>query len=205
MGAHILRGGAYKPRTSPYSFQGLEEEGLKILAQAREEFDLPIITEATSPENADIVAQYADIIQIGTRNMQNFELLKKVGKLGMPVLLKRGMSATIEDWLNAAEYILSFGNFKVILCERGIRTIERLTRNTLDLTAIPLIKDLSHLPVIVDPSHGTGLREKVIPMARAAVACGADGITVEVHHEPDKALSDGPQSLYPCLLYTSRG
>ena len=197
MGAHILRGGAYKPRTSPYSFQGLEEEGLKILAQAREKFDIPIVTEATSPENADIVAQYADIIQIGTRNMQNFELLKKVGKLGKPVLLKRGMSATIEDWLNAAEYILSFGNFNVILCERGIRTIERLTRNTLDLTAIPLIKDLSHLPVIVDPSHGTGLREKVIPMARAAVACGADGITVEVHHDPDKALSDGPQSLYP--------
>ena len=197
MGAHILRGGAYKPRTSPYSFQGLEEEGLKILAQAREKFDLPIVTEATSTENADIVAKYSDIIQIGTRNMQNFELLKKVGKLGKPVLLKRGMSSTIEDWLNAAEYILSFGNFNVILCERGIRTIERLTRNTLDLTAIPLIKDLSHLPVIVDPSHGTGLREKVIPMARAAVACGADGIIVEVHHEPDKALSDGSQSLYP--------
>ena len=197
MGAHILRGGAYKPRTSPYSFQGLEEEGLKILAQAREKFDLPIVTEATSTENADIVAKYSDIIQIGTRNMQNFELLKKVGKLGKPVLLKRGMSSTIEDWLNAAEYILSFGNFNVILCERGIRTIERLTRNTLDLTAIPLIKDLSHLPVIVDPSHGTGLREKVIPMARAAVACGADGIIVEVHHEPDKALSDGSQSRYP--------
>ena len=197
MGAHMLRGGAYKPRTSPYSFQGLEEKGLEILARAREKFNLPVVTEATSPENADLVAQYADVIQIGTRNMQNFELLKKVGRLGKPVLLKRGMSATIEDLLNAAEYVLSLGNFNVILCERGIRTIERLTRNTLDLTAIPLIKDLSHLPIIVDPSHGTGLREKVIPMARAAVACGADGITVEVHPEPEKALSDGPQSLYP--------
>lgn len=196
-GAHILRGGAFKPRTSPYSFQGLGEEGLIILAEARERFGLPVVTEATSPENAGLVAQYADIIQIGARNMQNFDLLKKVGMLGKPVLLKRGMSATIEDFLLAAEYILSLGNFQVILCERGIRGIEKLTRNTLDLTAIPLIKDLSHLPVIVDPSHGTGLREKVIPMARAAVACGADGVIVEVHTEPEKALSDGPQSLYP--------
>ncbi|MCX7667999.1 MAG: 3-deoxy-7-phosphoheptulonate synthase, partial [Atribacterota bacterium] len=197
LGAHILRGGAFKPRTSPYSFQGLGEEGLLILAEARERFGLPVVTEATSPENAELVAQYADIIQIGARNMQNFDLLKKVGTLGKPVLLKRGMSATIEDFLLAAEYILSLGNFQVILCERGIRGIEKLTRNTLDLTAIPLIKDLSHLPVIVDPSHGTGLREKVIPMARAAVACGADGVMVEVHTEPEKALSDGPQSLYP--------
>lgn len=196
-GAHILRGGAFKPRTSPYSFQGLGEEGLMILAEARERFGLPVVTEATSPENAELVAQYADIIQIGARNMQNFDLLKKVGALGKPVLLKRGMSATIEDFLLAAEYILSLGNFQVILCERGIRGIEKLTRNTLDLTAIPLIKDLSHLPVIVDPSHGTGLREKVIPMARAAIACGADGVMVEVHTEPEKALSDGPQSLYP--------
>ncbi|NSW75996.1 MAG: 3-deoxy-7-phosphoheptulonate synthase [Candidatus Atribacteria bacterium] len=196
-GAHILRGGAFKPRTSPYSFQGLGEEGLVILAEARERFGLPVVTEATSPENAELVAQYADIIQIGARNMQNFDLLKKVGMLGKPVLLKRGMSATIEDFLLAAEYILSLGNFQVILCERGIRGIEKLTRNTLDLTAIPLIKDLSHLPVIVDPSHGTGLREKVIPMARAAIACGADGVMVEVHTEPEKALSDGPQSLYP--------
>ncbi|MGC8777313.1 MAG: 3-deoxy-7-phosphoheptulonate synthase [Candidatus Caldatribacteriaceae bacterium] len=196
-GAHLLRGGAFKPRTSPYSFQGLGEEGLLILAEARERFGLPVVTEATSPENAELVAQYADVIQIGARNMQNFDLLKKVGTLGKPVLLKRGMSATIEDFLLAAEYILSLGNFQVILCERGIRGIERLTRNTLDLTAIPLIKDLSHLPVLVDPSHGTGLREKVIPMSRAAVACGADGVMVEVHTEPEKALSDGPQSLYP--------
>ncbi|MEN3189270.1 MAG: 3-deoxy-7-phosphoheptulonate synthase, partial [Atribacterota bacterium] len=196
-GAHVLRGGAFKPRTSPYSFQGLGEEGLLILAEARERFGLPVVTEATSPENAELVARYADIIQIGARNMQNFDLLKKVGMLGKPVLLKRGMSATIEDFLLAAEYILSLGNFQVILCERGVRGIEKLTRNTLDLTAIPIIKDLSHLPVIVDPSHGTGLREKVIPMARAAIACGADGVMVEVHTEPEKALSDGPQSLYP--------
>ncbi|MGQ9746755.1 MAG: 3-deoxy-7-phosphoheptulonate synthase [Candidatus Caldatribacteriaceae bacterium] len=196
-GVHILRGGAFKPRTSPYSFQGLGEDGLRILAEAREKFGLPVVTEATSPENAEIVAQYADIIQIGARNMQNFDLLKKVGSLKKPVLLKRGMSATIEDFLLAAEYILSLGNFQVILCERGVRSIEKLTRNTLDLTAIPIIKDLSHLPIIVDPSHGTGLREKVIPMARAAVACGADGVMVEVHPDPEKALSDGPQSLYP--------
>ncbi len=194
-GGHILRGGAFKPRTSPYSFQGLGLEGLEILAEARERFGLPVVTEATSPENAELVAAYADMIQIGARNMQNFELLKKVGMLRKPVLLKRGMSATIEDFLLAAEYILSLGNFQVVLCERGIRTIERLTRNTLDLTAIPLIKDLSHLPIIVDPSHGTGLREKVIPMAKAALACGADGIMVEVHPEPERALSDGPQSL----------
>lgn len=195
LGGHILRGGAFKPRTSPYSFQGLGLEGLEILAEARERFGLPVVTEATSPENAELVAAYADMIQIGARNMQNFELLKKVGMLRKPVLLKRGMSATVEDFLLAAEYILSLGNFQVVLCERGIRTIERWTRNTLDLTAIPLIKELSHLPIIVDPSHGTGLREKVIPMARAALACGADGIMVEVHPEPERALSDGPQSL----------
>ncbi|MCS7242675.1 MAG: 3-deoxy-7-phosphoheptulonate synthase [Candidatus Caldatribacterium sp.] len=194
-GGHILRGGAFKPRTSPYSFQGLGIEGLEILAEAREYFGLPVVTEATSPENAELVAAYADMIQVGARNMQNFELLKKVGMLRKPVLLKRGMSATVEDFLLAAEYILSLGNFQVVLCERGIRTIERLTRNTLDLTAIPLIKELSHLPIIVDPSHGTGLREKVIPMARAALACGADGIMVEVHPDPERALSDGPQSL----------
>lgn len=197
MGAHILRGGAFKPRTSPYSFQGLGERGLEILAKAREKFSIPVVTEATSPENAVLVAQYADIIQIGARNMQNFELLKKVAILGKPVLLKRGLSATIEDWLLAAEYILSLGNFQVILCERGIRTIERFTRNTLDLNAIPVVKDLSHLPIFVDPSHGTGLREKVIPMALAGVSCGADGVMVEVHHAPEQALSDGPQSLYP--------
>ncbi len=195
LGAHLLRGGAYKPRTSPYSFQGMGEKALEFLARARELYGLPVVTEATSPENAAIVAQYADVVQIGARNMQNFELLKTVGRLGKPVLLKRGMSATVEDLLMAAEYILSLGNFRVILCERGIRSIERLTRNTLDLTAIPLIKELSHLPVIVDPSHGTGLREKVIPMARSAVACGADGVMVEVHPDPDRALSDGPQSL----------
>ena len=196
-GGHILRGGAFKPRTSPYSFQGLGREGLELLAEAREHFGLPVVTEATSPENADLVAAYADMIQIGARNMQNFELLKRVGMLKKPVLLKRGMSATVEDLLLAAEYILSLGNFQVVLCERGIRTIERFTRNTLDLTAIPLVKELSHLPIIVDPSHGTGLREKVIPMARAAVACGADGVMVEVHPEPERALSDGPQSLRP--------
>ncbi len=194
-GGHILRGGAFKPRTSPYSFQGLGKEGLEILAEARERFGLPVVTEATSPENADLVAAYADMIQIGARNMQNFELLKRVGMLKKPVLLKRGMSATVEDLLLAAEYILSLGNFQVVFCERGIRTIERLTRNTLDLTAIPLVKELSHLPIIVDPSHGTGLREKVIPMARAAVACGADGVMVEIHPDPERALSDGPQSL----------
>ncbi|WP_438314851.1 3-deoxy-7-phosphoheptulonate synthase [Candidatus Caldatribacterium sp. SIUC1] len=194
-GGHILRGGAFKPRTSPYSFQGLGEAGLEILARARERFGLPVVTEATSPENAELVAAYADMIQIGARNMQNFELLKKVGMLRKPVLLKRGMSATVEDLLLAAEYVLSLGNFQVVLCERGIRTIERFTRNTLDLTAIPVVKELSHLPIVVDPSHGTGLREKVIPMARAAVACGADGVMVEVHPEPERALSDGPQSL----------
>ena len=196
-GAVLFRGGAFKPRTSPYSFQGLEEEGLKILADVRAETGMGVVTEMTSPSQAELFIKYVDVAQIGARNMQNFELLKTVGRIGLPVLLKRGLSATIQEWLMAAEYILSEGNDKVILCERGIRTFETYTRNTLDLTAVPVIKKLSHLPIIIDPSHATGIREKVLPMARAAVAAGADGITVEVHTEPEKALSDGPQSLYP--------
>jgi 3-deoxy-7-phosphoheptulonate synthase len=196
-GAVLFRGGAFKPRTSPYSFQGMGEEGLKILAEVREETGMGIVTEMTATAQADLMMKYVDVVQIGARNMQSFELLKTVGRLNKPVLLKRGISATIEEWLMAAEYILSEGNDKVILCERGIRTFETYTRNTLDLTAIPVVKKLSHLPVIVDPSHATGIREKVSPMARAAIAAGADGIIVEVHTEPEKALSDGPQSLYP--------
>lgn len=196
-GGVILRGGAFKPRTSPYSFQGLEEEGLKMMAKAREKTGLPIISEITSPEYVELMSKYCDALQVGARNMQNFELLKRVGQQKLPVLLKRGMSATIEDLLMAAEYILSQGNPNVILCERGIRTFERLTRNTFDLTAVPFLKELSHLPVVTDPSHATGMRNKVMPMARASIACGADGIIVEVHPDPDKALSDGPQSLFP--------
>lgn len=196
-GAVLFRGGAFKPRTSPYSFQGLGEEGLQILAEVREETGMGIVTEMISPSHADLIVKYVDMVQIGARNMQNFELLKCVGRLGKPVLLKRGLSATIEEWLMAAEYILSEGNDRVILCERGIRTFETYTRNTLDLTAVPVIKKLSHLPIIIDPSHATGIREKVSPMARAAIAAGADGLIIEVHTEPDKALSDGPQSLYP--------
>ncbi len=196
-GAAIFRGGAFKPRTSPYSFQGLEEEGLKILAQVREETGLPVLTEITSPMQADIMLKYVDAVQVGARNMQNFELLKCVGRLGKPVVLKRGLASTIEEWLMSAEYILSEGNDQVILCERGIRTFEPYTRNTLDLSAIPILKNLTHLPVLVDPSHATGIREKVSPMARAAVAAGADALMVEVHHDPAHALSDGPQSLYP--------
>jgi 3-deoxy-7-phosphoheptulonate synthase len=196
-GAVLFRGGAFKPRTSPYSFQGMAEEGLKILAEVRETFGLPVVTEMTSPDQADSMARYVDVVQIGARNMQNFELLKCVGRMGKPVLLKRGLSATIEEWLMSAEYIFSEGNNQVVLCERGIRTFERYTRNTLDLSAIPIIKELSHLPVVVDPSHATGMREKVAPMARSAIAAGADGLMIEVHHEPDKALSDGAQSLYP--------
>ncbi len=196
-GAVLLRGGAFKPRTSPYSFQGLEEDGLKILAEVREETGLRVVTEMTSPSQADIVMKYVDMIQIGARNMQNFELLRSAGRIGKPVLLKRGLSATMEEWLMAAEYVLSEGNNQVILCERGIRTFERYTRNTLDLSAIPIIKELTHLPVIIDPSHATGIREKVSPMARAAIAAGADGLIIEVHHDPDRALSDGPQALYP--------
>lgn len=194
-GATILRGGAYKPRTSPYSFQGLEEKGLEILAQAREETGLLIITEATDIANLQLVAQYADIVQIGARNMQNFQLLKKAGKLNKPVLLKRGLSATIEEWILAAEYIMSEGNHQVILCERGIRTFETFTRNTLDLSSVPAAKQLSHLPVFVDPSHGTGKWNLVPAMSRAALAAGADGLLVEVHPRPSEALSDGPQSL----------
>jgi 3-deoxy-7-phosphoheptulonate synthase len=196
-GAVLFRGGAFKPRTSPYSFQGLGEEGLKILAQIREETGLRIATEMTSPNQVDLMMKYVDVIQIGARNMQNFELLRSAGRIGKPVLLKRGLSATMEEWLMSAEYILSEGNEQVILCERGIRTFERYTRNTLDLSAIPIIKNLTHLPVVIDPSHATGLREKVSPMARAAIAAGADGLMIEVHHDPSKALSDGPQSLYP--------
>ncbi len=196
-GAVLFRAGAFKPRTSPYSFQGLGEEGLKILAQVREEVGLPVVTEMTSPTQADMMMKYVDVVQVGARNMQNFELLKCVGRLGKPVLLKRGLSATIEEWLMSAEYILSEGNDKVILCERGIRTFEPYTRNTLDLSAIPVIKQLTHLPVMIDPSHATGMREKVSPMARAAIAAGADGLMIEVHHDPDNALSDGAQSLYP--------
>lgn len=196
-GAVLFRGGAFKPRTSPYSFQGLGEDGLKILAEVREETGMGVVTEMTSPSQADLMMKYVDVVQVGARNMQNFELLKCVGRIGKPVLLKRGLSATIEEWLMSAEYILSEGNDQVILCERGIRTFERYTRNTLDLTAVPVIKKLTHLPIIIDPSHATGLREKVSPMARAAIAAGADGLTIEVHTEPDKALSDGPQSLYP--------
>jgi phospho-2-dehydro-3-deoxyheptonate aldolase len=196
-GAHIIRGGAFKPRTSPYSFQGLEEEGLKILREASLETGLPVVTEVIDEYSLQLSLNYVDIIQIGARNMQNFRLLKAAGQTDKPVLLKRGMSATIEEWLMAAEYIMSEGNGNVILCERGIRTFETATRNTLDLSAVPMVKRLSHLPVIVDPSHGTGDRGLVAPMSLAAVASGADGLIVEMHPEPAKALSDGPQSLTP--------
>ncbi|MBX6378572.1 MAG: 3-deoxy-7-phosphoheptulonate synthase [Clostridia bacterium] len=196
-GGHVLRGGAYKPRTSPYSFQGLEEEGLRILAEARERFGIPFVTEVMSPETVPLVAEYADMLQVGARNMQNFALLRAVGRSGKPVLLKRGLAATIQEWLMAAEYILAEGNYHVVLCERGIRTFETETRNTLDLNAVPVVKELSHLPVVVDPSHGTGKARLVPAMARAAVAAGADGIIVEVHPNPALALSDGPQSLDP--------
>ncbi len=197
MGATILRGGAFKPRTSPYSFQGLGEEGLRYLARAREETGLAIITEAIDAEGVEVVGEYADIIQIGARNMQNYPLLRRAGRYGKPVMLKRGMSATIKELLLAAEYLLAEGNSRVILCERGVRSFDTHTRNLLDLTAIPVVQSLSHLPIIADPSHGTGLRSKVTPMARAAVAAGADGLMIEVHPEPDHALSDGAQSLYP--------
>lgn len=196
-GAVILRGGAFKPRTSPYSFQGLGEEGCKLLREAGDATGLAVATEVVSPNHVDMMTKYIDIFQIGARNMQNFELLKAVGKTEMPVILKRGLSATIEEWLMAAEYLLSSGTEKVILCERGIRTFETYTRNTLDLSAIPVIKKLSHLPIIVDPSHGTGRRDKVAPMALAAIAAGADGLIIEVHPDPEKATSDGAQSLFP--------
>ena len=196
-GAHILRGGAFKPRTSPYAFQGLEEEGLELLLEAKKRTGLPVVTEVLDTAKVEVIARYADILQIGARNAQNFSLLKEVGQCGKPVLLKRGMAATIKEWLLAAEYILARGNPNVILCERGIRTFETTTRFTLDLNAVPVIKTLSHLPVLVDPSHGTGHWEYVGPMARAAVACGADGVIIEVHGKPEEALSDGPQSLKP--------
>jgi 3-deoxy-7-phosphoheptulonate synthase len=196
-GARFFRGGAYKPRTSPYAFQGLGEEALKILAEIRDRFGLRIVTEAIDNESLDLVAEYADMIQIGARNMQNFSLLKKVGRMRKPVLLKRGMSATLEEFLMAAEYILSEGNYEVVLCERGVRTFADHTRNTLDLSIVPAVQRLSHLPIIVDPSHGTGKRDKVLPLSRAAVAVGADGLIVEVHNDPDRALSDGIQSVLP--------
>ncbi|MGF7430073.1 3-deoxy-7-phosphoheptulonate synthase [Thermoanaerobacterium thermosaccharolyticum] len=196
-GAKVLRGGAYKPRSSPYSFQGLEEEGLKILNAVGRETGMVTITEIVSSSHIEKVSQYADILQVGSRNMQNFELLKEIGKSNMPVLLKRGLSSTIEEWLNAAEYIMKEGNPNVILCERGIRTFETYTRNTLDLNAVAAVKNLSHLPVIVDPSHGTGRRDLIAPLSRAAVAVGADGLIIEVHPHPDMALSDGAQSLTP--------
>jgi len=196
-GAQFFRGGAYKPRTSPYSFQGLGEEALQIMAEIRQQFGMRIITEAIDHESLDLVDEYADVIQIGARNMQNFSLLKRAGRAKKPVLLKRGMSATLEEFLMAAEYILSEGNYNVILCERGVRTFADHTRNTLDLSVVPAVQRLSHLPILVDPSHGTGKRNKVTPLSRAAVAVGADGLLVEVHNKPDEALSDGPQSLFP--------
>ena len=196
-GARMLRGGAFKPRTSPYSFQGMEQEGLELLAEAREKTGLKIVTEVVTPQDIPLVARYADVLQIGARNMQNFALLKQVGRLDKPVLLKRGMWATINEFLMSAEYICSQGNLDVILCERGIRSFETYTRNTLDLSAVPLIKNLSHLPIIVDPTHSTGRRDLVAPMTKAAAACGADGVIIEVHPNPEEALSDGEQSLTP--------
>lgn len=196
-GAKVLRGGAFKPRTSPYAFQGLGVDGLKMLKEVSIECNIPTVSEVMRESQLDIVAEHVDILQIGARNMQNFPLLIEIGKTRKPVLLKRGMSARIEELLMAAEYIMAGGNYQVILCERGIRTFENYTRNTLDISAIPVVKKLSHLPIIADPSHGTGLRNKVAPMARAAVAAGADGLLIEVHHDPEHALSDGPQSLFP--------
>jgi 3-deoxy-7-phosphoheptulonate synthase len=196
-GAQFFRGGAYKPRTSPYAFQGLGEEALKIMAEVRERFGLRIVTEAIDHEALELVAEYADVIQIGARNMQNFSLLKAAGRKRKPVLLKRGLAATLDEFLMAAEYIMSEGNYEVILCERGVRTFADHTRNTLDLSIVPAVQRESHLPILVDPSHGTGKRNKVLPLARAAVAVGADGLIVEVHHQPDKALSDGMQSIFP--------
>lgn len=196
-GAAVFRGGAFKPRTSPYTFQGLGIEGLKILARVRESFDLPVVTEVMDSETFDAVEEYADIVQIGTRNMQNFTLLKRAGRSTRPVMLKRGLSATLEEWLMAAEYIMAGGNTRVILCERGVRTFVRHSRNTLDLNVVPVVLQESHLPIIVDPSHAAGKRDQVIPLSRAAVAVGAHGLMVEVHHEPEKAYSDGAQSLRP--------
>lgn len=196
-GAKVLRGGAYKPRTSPYSFQGMGVEGLKILRAAGDEFGMATVSEVMELGQIEGMLDYVDILQVGARNMQNFNLLSALGKIRKPILLKRGMSATIQEWLLAAEYIMHGGNYEVILCERGIRTFETYTRNTLDISAIPVVQKLSHLPIIADPSHATGRRDKVMPLARAAIAAGADGVLIEVHHEPDAALCDGPQSLYP--------
>ena len=196
-GARVIRGGAFKPRSSPYSFQGMGEEGLKLLREAADRNGLLVVSEVMDQTQIPLVSRYADILQVGARNMQNYNLLKELGRAARPVLLKRGISATIEEWLLSAEYILAGGNYQVILCERGIRTFESYTRNTLDISAIPVIHKLSHLPVLADPSHGTGRRDKVIPMARAAVAAGADGLLIEVHHDPDRALSDGAQSITP--------
>ncbi len=196
-GATIMRGGAYKPRTSPYAFQGLGEEGLKILRRAADAHGLAVISEVMDSQQVPLLARYADILQIGARNMQNYTLLREVGHTDKPVMIKRGLSSTIEEWLLSAEHVMAQGNQQVMLCERGIRTFETYTRNTLDLNAVPVVKELSHLPVIVDPSHGTGIRDKVAPMARAAIAAGADGLMIEVHHDPDHALSDGAQSLHP--------
>ena len=195
-GATFLRGGAFKPRSSPYSFQGMGEEGLKLMTAAAKRHNLNTITEVMESAQIDLIYQYTDVFQVGARNMQNFSLLKELGKTDKPVFLKRGLSATIEEWLMSAEYIMSQGNPHVILCERGIRTFENSTRNTLDLSAVPVVKSKSHLPIFVDPSHGTGIRNKVIPMARAAVAAGADGLMVEIHPDPATAMSDGPQSLF---------
>jgi 3-deoxy-7-phosphoheptulonate synthase len=196
-GAQFFRGGAYKPRTSPYAFQGLGLEALRIMAEIRERFGLRIVTEAIDNETLDLVADWADVVQIGARNMQNYSLLKRAGRLRKPVLIKRGLSATLEEFLMAAEYVMSEGNYEIILCERGVRTFADHTRNTLDLSIIPAVQRLSHLPILVDPSHATGRRDSVLPMARAAIASGADGVLVEVHNHPEKALSDGPQSIYP--------
>lgn len=196
-GAKILRGGAFKPRTSPYSFQGMGEEGLKIMRQAADQFGLLVITEVMQIEQIDLIYKYADIYQVGARNMQNFALIKELGKNDKPIMLKRGIAATIEEWLMSAEYIMANGNKDVIFCERGIRTFETYTRNTFDISAIPVIHKKSHLPIIADPSHATGYRDQVPPMARAAVAAGADGLMIEIHHDPDKAFSDGPQALIP--------
>ena len=196
-GARFFRGGAYKPRTSPYAFQGMGEEGLKIMAEIRDRFGMLIVTEALDYESLEQVEKYADVIQIGARNMQNFSLLKRCGRTRKPVLLKRGMAATLEEFLMAAEYVMSEGNYNVILCERGVRTFADHTRNTLDLSIVPAVHRLSHLPILVDPSHGTGKRTKVLPLSRAGIAVGADGLIVEVHHDPDRAFSDGPQSIYP--------
>lgn len=201
-GAKILRGGAYKPRTSPYSFQGLEEEGLKLLAEAREQTGLKIVTEVMDSHNVELVAEYADILQIGARNMQNFVLLKNIGKIEKPVLLKRGMMSSVQEFLMSAEYILSEGNYRVILCERGIRTFENSARSSLDLNSVPIIKKLTHLPIIVDPSHGTGRWDLILPMSKAAIAAGADGLMIEVHPNPELAFSDGFQSLLPERFYS---